>query len=100
MKQLNKWLSNEDAKSSLEHCQSTCIGTTAAGLMYDEEIASADGAAYTLFVTSDTTKEQIAEAKQIITSNHDVVSFHTIRVLQSWLDEVTHKPDTAPATGW
>ena len=100
MKQLNNWLTNEEARYRLEHCQSILEGTTAAGLLYDEQIASIDGAVYELYTTKDTTPEQIKEAKHIIRDNHDAIGFHTVKVIQQWIEEVMHKPDTAPDKGW
>lgn len=57
------------------------------GLYYDEELATADGASFWIFTTSETPNEQVEEAIREMYDNHDVVDFSVIRIPQAWIDE-------------
>ncbi len=68
--------------------ESMVYGDTFAGLEYNTEVYSAAGCLVTLFVSDETTEDQIERAKRAARAWRDVVEIHLRKVPHDWLDKV------------
>lgn len=62
-------------------------GQSYAGLYYDEELAGPDGMSVMLFITDDTTTEQIQQAERAARDKGDVVRIQCLKCPAEWLAE-------------
>ncbi|MDA5564334.1 hypothetical protein PJK54_11735 [Cobetia sp. MMG027] len=62
-------------------------GQSHAGLYYDEELAGPDGMSVMLFITDDTTTEQIQQAERAARDAGDVVRIQCLKCPAEWLTE-------------
>lgn len=93
-------LAQDTDRYSFERRESKMNGDTFAGLEYDTELINCDGVCVTLYVTEQTTKEQIEAAKRDARNKRDVAGrFYLVQVPQAWLDAEKPAPSTHEG-GW